>query len=48
MLKKNLDEALTVLNGSGANTVEHVLVAIGDSDSEAVPRSAVDIHLETV
>lgn len=48
MLKKNLDEALTDLSASATNTIEHVLVAMGENNGPAPTYLAKDIHLEKV
>ena len=47
-LKTNVDEALTELDKDNANTVRHVLVAMGDDSDDASSDSGRDIHLEKV
>ena len=47
-LKTNVDKALAELNKDNANTVSHVLVAMGDDSDDASSYSGRDIHLEKV
>ena len=47
-LKANVDKALTELDKDNANTVKHVLVAMGDDVDDISADSGNDIHLEKV
>ena len=47
-LKANVDKALTELDKDNANTVKHVLVAMGEDVDDVSADSGKDIHLEKV
>ena len=47
-LKANVEKALAELDKDNANTVRHVLVAMGDDCDDASSDSGRDIHLEKV
>ena len=47
-LKKNVDEALTLLHEANANSVKHIVVSTGSANNDSGVEIEKDIHLEKV